>query len=153
MLDACDREDMTASCLKEGHNISTKSKQTLKILTHWGFEAAAVAGQIRQLSKPLQEASHRRAMFWTCHPLMTYGIMCCRDPARRSTLRLLVLREPFLFLALVMWIQLCGWQGLGALTWDSEVGELNTGHCTIRDLPAPHNINWQELSQTSPSQC
>ena len=54
-------------------------------------------------------------------------------------------------------LQPCGWQGLGALAgfqgWASEVGELNSGHWNTRDLPAPHNINRQELSQRSLSQC
>ena len=49
----------------------------------------------------------------------------------------------------------CGWQGLGALAgchaWASEVGEPSSRHWTTRGLPAPHNINWQELSQRSPS--
>ena len=31
--------------------------------------------------------------------------------------------------------------------------EPNSGHWTTKDLPVPHNINWQELSQRSPSQC
>ena len=31
----------------------------------------------------------------------------------------------------------------------SEVGEPTSGHWTIRDLPAPHNINWRELSERS----
>ena len=48
--------------------------------------------------------------------------------------------------------ELCGWQGLSALAWASEVGEVNSGHWTIIDLPAPHNFNWQELAQRSPSQ-
>ena len=46
--------------------------------------------------------------------------------------------------------------GLGALAgcqaWASEVGELSSEHWTIRDLLAPHNINWQEISQGSPYQ-
>ena len=50
----------------------------------------------------------------------------------------------------------CGRHGLGALTWcqswASEVGELSSGHWTTRDLLALCNINWQELSQRSPSQ-
>ena len=50
----------------------------------------------------------------------------------------------------------CGWQGLGALAWcqawASEVGEPSSGHWTTRDLLVPHNINWRELSQRSPSQ-
>ena len=53
--------------------------------------------------------------------------------------------------------ELCGWQGLGApawcQAWASEMGEPRSGHWTTRDLPAPRNINWQELSQRSPSQC
>ena len=51
-------------------------------------------------------------------------------------------------------LQLCGWQGLGALAgrqaWASEVGELSSE--TTRDLLAPCNINRWELSQRSPSQ-
>ena len=50
----------------------------------------------------------------------------------------------------------CGWQGLGALAgcqaWASEVGEPRSGHWTSRDFLAQCNINWQELSQRSPSQ-
>ena len=50
-----------------------------------------------------------------------------------------------------------GWQGHVAPTWcqawASEVGELSSGYWTTRDLPAPRNINQQELSQWSPSQC
>ena len=51
----------------------------------------------------------------------------------------------------------CGWQSFGApagcQAWASEVGELRSGHWTTRDLLAPRNINQQELSQRSPSQC
>ena len=50
----------------------------------------------------------------------------------------------------------CGWQGLGApagcQAWASEVGEPSSGHWTTRDLPAPCNINRQELSKRLPSQ-
>ena len=50
----------------------------------------------------------------------------------------------------------CGWQGLGApagcQAWDSEVGDLSSGHWTTRDLLAWCNINQQEFSQRSPSQ-
>ena len=49
-----------------------------------------------------------------------------------------------------------GWQGLGATAgcqaWASKVGEPSPGHWTTRDLPAPRNINWWELSQRSPPQ-
>ena len=34
----------------------------------------------------------------------------------------------------------------------SEVGESSSGHWSTRDLPAPRNIKWRELSQRSPSQ-
>ena len=51
---------------------------------------------------------------------------------------------------------LCGWQGLGAparcQAWASEVGEPSSGHWSIRDLLAPHNIKWQKLSERSPAQ-
>ena len=51
----------------------------------------------------------------------------------------------------------CGWQGLGApasfQAWASEVEEPSSGHWFTRDLPAPHNISRQELSQRSLSQC
>ena len=54
-------------------------------------------------------------------------------------------------------MELCGWQGLGALAgcqaWASEVGEPSSGHWTTRDLLAPGNINLGELSQRSLSQC
>ena len=50
----------------------------------------------------------------------------------------------------------CGWQGLGALArcqvWASEVREPNSGHWSTRDFLVPHNNNWRELSQRSPSQ-
>ena len=32
------------------------------------------------------------------------------------------------------------------------MGEPSSGHWSTRDLPAPHNIKWQKLSQRSPSQ-
>ena len=53
--------------------------------------------------------------------------------------------------------ELCDRHGLGApascQACASEVGELSSGHGTTRDLPSPRNINQQELSQRSPSQC
>ena len=53
-------------------------------------------------------------------------------------------------------LQPCGWYGLGApagcQAWASEVGELNSGHWSTRDLLAPRNTSWRELSQVSASQ-
>ena len=94
-----------------------------------------------------------------CKPQMSqcFGLLCFwqREPGSDKSPIKEKSKTPVRFLPQLS--MLCGWQDsgppVGCQAWASEVEELSSGHWTTRDLLAPHNINRQQLSQRSPSQC